>query len=376
MVDSMRNNIKAIIIIGIVLIATVITLSIVLPYFKKPNSPTMSTQVNLYINSSLYSNITPEITQYQQDIINQGFTVNIYNWSNNNATNLRNHLINTTKQTSSLFGAVLIGNLPYVSFKNGSEIFPCDLYLMDLDGQWIDLDPSDGYYDNHLAGIGDIYPEIFIGRINPEPLNNLNHIAAYQNYFHRNHAYRNGTLIRSNSQLLYIDNDWSNIATAMYNDMTAYTNITMVSSNPITNDTDYKNRLTQSYEFVHVMVHSFYNQHQFGTSGDGSEGIVTFTDILNLNTQALFYNLFACSAARYKEINNLGTQYLFSNNTLALVGSTKTGGMWMNSYFYTPLRQGKVFGEAFRLWWWNPLHGPWDTDSQGMVILGDPLLTI
>jgi hypothetical protein len=372
----MKKNIKAAIIIGIVLVATAITLSFVLPYFKKPSdTKSQSTHVNIYVNSSISFNITSEITQYEQDIINQGFTVNTYNWSNNNATILRNHMINASQQTLGLFGAVLVGSLPYANFKNGSEIFPCDLYLMDLDGQWIDLDPSDTYFDNHVAGLGDIYPEIFIGRINPEPLNNLNHLSAYQNYFNRNHAYRNGSLTRPHSQLLYIDNDWSNIASAMYNDMTAYTNITMVSSNPTTTGTDYKNRLTQIYEFVHIMVHSFYYQHQFGTGGTGSEGIVTFTDILNLNTKALFYNLFACSAARYKEVNNMGTQYLFSNNTLALVGSTKTGGMWMNSYFYTPLNQGKVFGEAFRLWWWNPLHGPWDTVSQGMTILGDPLLT-
>jgi len=371
----MKKNVKAIIIIGVILIAAAVSLSIILPYFKKsPNSQPY--HVNLYVNSTLYGNISPEINQYKQDLINQGFTVNVVNWSSNNATVLRSHLINASQLPLGLYGAVLIGDLAYASFKNGSEIFPCDLYFMDLDGQWIDLDPTDGYYDNHIAGSGDIYPEIFIGRINPEPLNNLNHLTAYQTYFSRNHAYRNGSLSRPHSQLLYIDNDWSNIATAMYNDMTGYTNITMISTPAVTNSTDYKNELTQNYEFIHIMVHSFYYQHQFGTSGDGSEGIVTFTDILNTNTQALFYNLFACSAARYKEINNLGTQYLFSNNTLALVGSTKTGGMWMNSYFYTPLNQGKVFGEAFRLWWWNPLHGPWDTDSQGMTILGDPLLTI
>ena len=63
-----------------------------------------------------------------------------------------------------------------------------------------------------------------------------------------------------------------------------------------------------------------------------------------------------------------------------MIGSTKAGGMTMNSFFYTPLSQGKVFGEAFRLWWWNDdgvvSHGPDDPWSMGMVLLGDPLLTI
>ncbi|MFX0176277.1 MAG: hypothetical protein ACFE85_08615, partial [Candidatus Hodarchaeota archaeon] len=152
----MRKNVKATIIIGIVLVGTAVTLSIVLPYFKKPtDSTSQSTHINIYVNSSIYFNITSEITQYQQDIIDQGFTVNTYNWSNQNATILKNHLINQSQQALGLFGAVLVGSLPYANFKNGSEIFPCDLYLMDLDGQWIDLDPSDTYFDNHIAGSGD-----------------------------------------------------------------------------------------------------------------------------------------------------------------------------------------------------------------------------
>jgi hypothetical protein len=127
---------------------------------------------------------------------------------------------------------------------------------------------------------------------------------------------------------------------------------------------------------VHVFVHSWPYEHLFGPSGYGAEGKVTYEDIFNISTQALFYNLFACSAANFKYQTNLGTQYLFSNNTLVVVGSSKIGGMTMNSYFYTPLSQGKIFGEAMRLWYWNPLHGPSDPDSIGMTLLGDPLLTI
>jgi hypothetical protein len=113
----------------------------------------------------------------------------------------------------------------------------------------------------------------------------------------------------------------------------------------------------------------------FGPGGSG-QGKVNYTDILNLDTKALFYNLYACSAANFSYTNNLANQYLFSNNTLVVVGSSKEGGMTMNSYFYTPLSQGKIFGEAMRLWYWNPLHGPSDTVSIGMTLLGDPLLMI
>jgi hypothetical protein len=298
-------------------------------------------------------------------------------------TVLRNDLINASNQAQGLEGAVLIGDLPSAMMQYFDtpwgvwRIYPIDLYLTDLDGQWVDNDIADDLFDAHNNGTGDIFPEIWVGRICPESLNNTNHLLGYQNYFARNHAYRTGQLSRPHSQLLYIDDDWSAWTSAWLGDMTAYSNITCVSL-PTTSTTavDFMNRLTQNYEFIHIFVHSWPYEHIFGPLGNGLEGKVNYTHILNTNTQALFYNLFACSAANFEYQNNLGTQYLFSNNTLTVVGSSKIGGMTMNSYFYTPLSQGKVFGEAMRLWYWNPLHGPSDPDSMGMTILGDPLLTI
>ncbi|MHA1914892.1 MAG: C25 family cysteine peptidase [Promethearchaeota archaeon] len=368
-------------IVSIVCIAFLgITIPFTLIGFK--GTPRTPGHVRVYVNSTLYSNITPEISQFRQDIIDQGYTLEIVNWSNNNVTVLRNDLINASIQPEGLKGAVLIGKLPsavmryYDSFWSLWRNYPIDLYLTDLDGQWVDLDQADGLFDAHNNGTGDIYPEIWVGRICPESLNNTNHLTAYQNYFARNHDYRTGQLNRPHSQLVYIDDDWSPWTSEWLGDMTAYSNITCFSSNTATTAIDFKTKLTQTYEFVHVFVHSWPYEHLFGPGGYGAEGKVNYTDILNIDTQALFYNLFACSATNFNYRNNLGTQYLFSNNTLTVVGSSKIGGMTMNSYFYTPLSQGKVFGEAMRLWYWNPLHGPSDPDSMGMTILGDPLLTI
>jgi hypothetical protein len=377
----MKRQLKAILIIIPVLIATAVTLTFVLPYFQQPTTSSLGV-VRIYVNSTIASSISTEIDQYEQDVRNQGYMVQTFNWSHTNVTVLRNDLINASMQPEGLEGAVLIGDLPaailryYDNFWYIWRNYPCDLYLTDLDGEWVDNDVADGLFDAHNNGTGDIYPEIWIGRICPESLNNTNHLTAYQNYFARNHAYRTGQLTRPNSQLVYIDDDWSPWTSEWLGDMTAYSNITCISTDASTTAADYKTRLTHTYEFVHVFVHSWPYEHLFGPSGYGAEGTVTYTDILNINTRALFYNLFACSAANFKYKTNLGTQYLFSNNTLVVVGSSKIGGMTMNSYFYTPLRQGKVFGEAMRLWYWNPLHGPSDPDSIGMTLLGDPLLTI
>ena len=381
----MRKQLKAILIIIPLLIAVAVSLTIVLPYFKQPTTPSSSGVVRIYVNNTIAGSISNEIDQYEQDVINQGYTVQVVNWSHTNVSLLRNDLINASLQPEGLEGAVLIGNLPAAVLQYYDtpwarwRTYPCDLFLTDLDGQWVDSDIADGLFDAHNNGTGDIYPEIWIGRINPESLNNIDHLTAYQNYFARNHAYRSGQLTRPHSQLVYIDDDWATsqqLVNEWLGDMTAYSNITCISL-PTTTTTaaDYKNKLTQIYEFVHVFVHSWPYEHLFGPGGSG-EGKVNYTDILSINTKALFYNLYACSAANFSYTNNLASQYLFSNNTLAVIGSSKEGGMTMNSYFYTPLSTGKIFGEAMRLWYWNPLHGPSDPISIGMTLLGDPLLTI
>ncbi len=341
--------------------------------------------VYIYVNSSIYNKISSEISQYRQDVINQGYNVMIINWSINNVTLLKQNITNarSLQQNNNLVGAVLIGKLPYANLKytntdDSVEIFPCDLYLMDLDGDWVDNNPNDNWFDEYNAGTGDIEPEIWVGRINPESLNNINHTKAYQKYFNRNHAYRDGTLTRPHSTLLYVDDDWSGYwGNQWYNDILhAYSNITLVESPSWTNDTNYEWQLTQLYEFIYLAAHSNFLAHYFGPGGFGGEGITNYTEILNIDTKALFYNFYACSAARFNETNNLGTQYLFSNNTLAVVGSTKTGGMWENSFFYTPLSQGEVMGEAFRKFFINCYAGPKDDYNVGLVLLGDPLLTI
>ena len=109
-------------------------------------------------------------------------------------------------------------------------------------------------------------------------------------------------------------------------------------------------------------------------------GIVTTMDIKNLNTQPLFYNLYACYNGNYSCQDSLGTQYLFSNNTLVVLCSSRSGGMDLYQAFYDSLNQGKTFGESYYDWWHNPdplVVNKWNEKTwYGMTILGDPLLTI
>ena len=72
------------------------------------------------------------------------------------------------------------------------------------------------------------------------------------------------------------------------------------------------------------------------------------------------------------------TVYLFNQGkTLAIVGSTKTGGMYTSNSFYTNLSSESI-GKAFRDWWKLTMgnnhtnyHVSW---FYGMTLLGDPTI--
>ena len=378
----MKKELKAILIIGPILIAFAVGLAIILPYFK-PQTTQSKGLVNIYVNSTIYESIYPELALYQQDVTNQGYLAQLIVWSSTNGTVLKQNLTNS--YSNGLVGAVLVGNLPIVAFDINAYQFACDFFFTDLDGDWLDVNPhppmSDGVIDYHGDGTGDKFPEIWIGRINPECLTLSNYTKAYKDYFARNHAYRIGTLNRPHKALLYIDDSWAYWWSEYLSNFTAYTDIDCFYDNSTTTPARFKTNLTQNYEYVQLLVHSTSQDHYWGTGNPPSEGYLNYIEIQALNTQPLFYNLYACSACDLFTKDNLGTHYLFSNNSLVVVGSTRVGGMNMYQSFYDELNAGKPFGDAMRRWFHDSTYGPYGVPlshelSMGMVILGDPLLTI
>ncbi|MBN1801897.1 MAG: hypothetical protein JW891_10350 [Candidatus Lokiarchaeota archaeon] len=365
---------------------------------QSPQSP-QEGYVRIYVNSTIYNSLSSELEQYLQDIETQGFKVNLTTWSNKDVRALKEN-ITYYYNNSELVGVVLIGKVPYAQARyndtdygyNNYRYFPIDLYLTDLDGNWSDPDGDLTYnFDlygstniwndlEHNNGTRDIFPEIWLGRICPESLNNTNHLQAYKDYFEKNHAYRTGRLHQPHSALLYIEDSWSAWDTEYLGALTAYTNVTMVSNNLQTSRSDYLDKLTQNFEFIQLLAHSWQYEHYFDVSS--TTETVNYNDILNSNTKALFYNLYCCYACDFTFQNNMGTQYLFSNNTLVVVGSTRSGGTTCYQPFYDLLKNNKCFGESLRIWFHNPENQPaplgfdrWE-ECLGVTILGDPLLTI
>ncbi|MHA1713066.1 MAG: Ig-like domain-containing protein, partial [Candidatus Ranarchaeia archaeon] len=241
-----------------------------------------------------------------------------------------------------------------------------------------------GTLDDHS---GNVAPEIWIARLDPRPITGKNAVTLLQDYFDRLHAYKNGSLSRPHGALLYVDDDWSSSTYSISNNMNyAYINLTSISSGSLTTATDYRARYTHNYEWIALYVHSFAYEHWFGPGGYGGEGKVNSTHIRNDNNNALFYLLFACHAAHFLSNNCLAAEYIF-DSALATIGSTKTGGIQFEYWIHRNLGRNYTFGEAFRNWTYNigtnyeyAFSGTYEGFGEawyyGMVLFGDPLLTI
>jgi hypothetical protein len=145
---------------------------------------------------------------------------------------LRERHASAGAEAGALQGAVLIGALPYAwleyDLKPESYVrWPSDLFLMDLDGEWLDVesgitkreaaDPagprrgahSNGFYELHLAGAGDLAPEIFVGRIDPARSNPW---ASRRDllicYLDKNHRYWTGEIHPGNKVLYSEGGAW------------------------------------------------------------------------------------------------------------------------------------------------------------------------
>ena len=357
-----------------------------------PPKPPPTETIAIVVNSALSSSVSAQVAQYRQDLNKSGYNTILYTSLISTHQQLKGNL--TQWYTSNgLVGAVFIGRLPYAQYYHpastnfAAEAFICDLYLMDLDGSWWDINPADGIYDKHNATApADIYPEIFVSRIDPSCLSWDTPANFVNAYLSRVHTYRTGGVQRQRRALVYIDNDWVGYwGTRWAGDVSrAYSTQTLVDfPTSWTNATDWQiNRLTQDYQWTHICVHSNPTTHYFGPSGSG-EGTLNSTQVRAVPPAFNFYNLFACSGARWTVTDDLAVTYVMSSSYgLAAVGSTKTGGMMDCNYFYDSLGNNFTLGESLAKWFSLALNSGSSALAEylewyyGINLVGDPFLSI
>jgi len=351
---------------------------------------------NVIVNASLYPKLTyfldPSTGQFINDLANAGLTVSVDTMSMSSdpfaPETLRNFLIQEYNNGSD--GAVFIGDLPIAWFQMmevfwGSAPsytdFPIDLFYMDLDGVWGDnykksgdslVSGSDSIYDTHT---GNMAPDIFVGRLTASSVGNDS--ALIYDYLTRDHLFRIGSLKLSQEALFYIDDDWVSYSGQWSGDLDAVYDSILVVDNPETTvANDYRTRIVVSHEWVSLFAHSWPQGHGFKYNGGSTWSWFYSYEIPTLNPIANFYNLFACSNARYTDSQYSAGMYTFRNSYgLGALGSTKTGSMLEFQYFYDPLSQGYCLGDAFKDWFATMGEAWADTSRSwfyGMTLIGDP----
>jgi hypothetical protein len=338
--------------------------------------------VCVLVNNLLLSGLQSSLDQYLIDLTMEGYSVTIYGLSGGTPQELRVFL--QEEYQKGMTGVVLIGDLPVAWYEAECwdpvehEEFPCDLYYMDMDGSWDDSD-ADGLYDLHT---GDLAPEIWLGRLTAGPLvaNTAAEIALLQNYFRKNHLYRTGQAPLLNRALVYVDDDWEPWAAEWGGNVgQAYADRTLVSDQYTTVADDYESRLPQNHESILICVHSNPTLHYFKIPPDIWDSWTNYDEIPAIDPVAYFYNLFACSNARFIESNYMAGWYIFCNTYgLASIGSTKTGSMLEFGSFYGPFGSGRTCGEALADWF-STLFADGCLDWElcwyyGMTLCGDPTL--
>ena len=345
------------------------------------------------VSNSIYDSLAYEIRTYAEDVhAIYGYGVYVEAVENATSEQLKSLILN---YEDNLHGVFFVGNLEECLFEieedhhnpeYGYRIWPCDLYYMDLDGIWSDTD-NNGVYDTHT---GNIDPDVFFGRLSAAGLSSMgSEVQLISRQLRKSHDFwwNSSYNVLADTVLNHIGYSWINhfpathIVPAMPSgivddvrfDSPAYSKqayITSISHN--------------GYGFTHLAAHSHPLAHRFGMT-QAPDSIINVSEIKHTNSCNEAYNLFCCSACNWLGASAdgyLGGVYLFDGlKTMAVVGTTKTGGMLKQYLFYSQLPTCNI-GEAFVSWfsqhYINYMIIPWElvSWSYGMTILGDPTIRL
>jgi hypothetical protein len=355
-------------------------------------------RVVLVVSSTVYSAISTKVERFRTDLQFFGYTADTYQFVSGTPEDLRACLAGLYSEPASLVGAILIGEIPYIIYEMMQDWdgvggdppeyddFPCDLFYMDLNGTWQDVledgsvHAGNGKYDTRS---GDLSAEIWTSRMRTANLTSLGGEADLLNhYLDKDHSYRSGTLPRSSTALVYDDDDWASMSSADSGYVARVYgsgSVTTVDDNEATTAADYKTyRMPTNQELVFLRSHGYPGGHGFYRAGKSIFEYVFCSDYRTLLPPALFYSLYVCSGCDFSTANYFGGTAAFNTNTGLLVwGASKTGGMWLDDYFYQCLENGDGFGLAFRKWFnWVQSTYPSYAPSwwYGQVLLGDGTL--
>ncbi|MBT8470698.1 MAG: hypothetical protein KJN97_18270, partial [Deltaproteobacteria bacterium] len=377
------------------------------------------------VEEALTKVLANRLFTYLDDLEAEGLRGSVQPWTPGTVEELKSFIFAQVDKCGAQ-GVFLIGNMPAAWYEQTAfdtdEEFPIDLYLQDRDAVWGDAD-GDGIYDTH----SDLELDVYLSRLQtlPDPEECVSSSsfptcpASYdpgaalyaseaciehcpsgfvaqswtpaveccgtfflKRYFDRLHEYRTSGSLVNESAFVFTDDSWWTWGRPFGLD-SIYSTVDIVTELSETTREKYVEMLIGGgAEFVYHWIHATpdnlliyvddtcYPIHrtQIGWSPHLSPS-------LTYNFEASFVNMFSCEAARFT-VPNIGMAMAFQTDFgLAILGSTKKGGIWNPDLLHANLARGLPWGEAYRLWYNNTGY----TDDEwhlGMALLGDPSLTL
>ncbi len=233
-------------------------------FAPQPGSPAVRDReapaVSILVDAVLYPNITTGLNQYIADLTAEGYFVFVQTASGGTPAQIKSWVAGQYNTGAGV--VVLVGDITAAWAEVSGDVFPCDLYYMDIDGNWQDAD-SDGDFEIHTAGSGDEGPEIPVARITAHTLTYATEADMVNGYFAKTHAYRSGSLTQPWRGLEYVEEDWYDMdvnLNQVYGD-----DVVRHDYGFFTTAADYLNQMDLGQHFVQVCVHSYSGGHHFGT---------------------------------------------------------------------------------------------------------------
>jgi hypothetical protein len=216
--------------------------------------------LGILVDTLLYPSIETSFSSYLSDLFAEGYTVYIQTVSGGTPEEIKAWV--KARYDAGASGVLLIGDITAAWVDIAGEVFPSDLFYMDLDGNWQDTN-HDGIYDTHDAGTGDMAPEVYVARINAHTLTYDSEASMVNDYFAKAHAYRAGMLNQPWRGLEYVEEDWYNMDVNL--NLIYDANVTRYDYGYFTTAEDYLHQMSLGQHFVQVCAHSYSGGHYFST---------------------------------------------------------------------------------------------------------------
>jgi hypothetical protein len=316
----------------------------------------------IVVDESIYPGVQDRIRTYQSDIAADGIANSLIIWNSSDDASELKSIIQASNDADAAF---FIGNIPAAWYEQTAfgtyEVFPSDLYYMDRDSVWNDTD-GNGRYDSHSP----LSVDFVVSRVTGTS-DQINF------YFDKLHGYRSTAAGSLDGAFIFKDDDWhNNYRGNNFGLDTIYGTVSVYQDTDDTTRSAYQSKMTgEGAEYVYQWIHAY--PPVLFVDVDGSYEIIKSEDIAAGNFKANFYNLFDCQAVRFT-VKNLASSYLTETDSgIAVIGSTKTGGMYYPVEFHKALAAGGCWGSAYKAWY--NTNG-WIDDKWflGMIIMGDPAI--